>query len=373
MDKPEVRGQVSGVYIFQQRIDPALVKRQVEDYCRKTGGRAMQRIVKNEWTFGRPYFEDMGADFNIDELFAYVKIEAPGNDEQIAEVASRAQASGFNWKHPLIHCTYIDGVENGTKFALVWRAHHAMADGQGFTRALLTYIASIDPTTGLSSADNKAATDRLKAMQHKAGRRKSIVATVKSQSEQARDYVIQMALLAFGIVLYVLNMIWVAVGATGLQGRKSLWNPDPKKRAGTVEKQVGWTSNMSLSEVKRVKTILGCTVNDLLLAAVAGGLQKYCREKGQLKDRNFVMLIPTSLRRSNDFAVSNESAGYMLTLPVDIEDPVKRVKVIASRMDLLKKSWEPVGVYFGGKYGLTFPWLYRKDWIYANVGKMHGG
>ncbi|KXS22517.1 hypothetical protein M427DRAFT_65452 [Gonapodya prolifera JEL478] len=370
-EKPEVLGQVSGIYVFEKRIDPAVVKRQVEDYCRKTGSRAMQRIVRNEWIFGRPYFEDVGDDFDIDQLFSYVKLPSPGNDNQIMEVAGKAQATDFNWRHPLMHCTYVDGVDNGRTFALVWRAHHAMADGQGFTRALISYIASIDPATGLSTMSNESSA-RLAAMQHKAGRRKSIVQHVKSRTEQVKDYILSLALLCMGLALYVFNMVWIFIGATGLGGRKSLWHPDPKKRAGMVPKQVGWTSNLSLTSVKRVKTILGCTVNDLLLACVAGGLQSFCESHGQLKDKNFVMLIPTSLRRSTDFAISNESAGYMLTLPVSLSDPIARVRAVASRMDLLKKSLEPTGIYVGGKFAFAFPWLYRKSWLHSNVGKVHG-
>jgi len=66
------------------------------------------------------------------------------------------------------------------------------------------------------------------------------------------------------------------------------------------------------------------------------------------------------MRGAHDFAISNESSGYILAVPSWEKDPVKRIRDIHYRMDILKKSYEPESTYNLGGY-MVFPWLGRNE------------
>ena len=62
-------------------------------------------------------------------------------------------------------------------------------------------------------------------------------------------------------------------------------------------KRVAWTDPISLPEVKAVSHALGCSVNDMLLAAVAGALNGYLAEKGdEMEGVEIRALVPVNLR-----------------------------------------------------------------------------
>ena len=62
-------------------------------------------------------------------------------------------------------------------------------------------------------------------------------------------------------------------------------------------KRVAWTDPISLPEVKAVSHALGCSVNDMLLAAVAGALNGYLAEKGdETEGVEIRALVPVNLR-----------------------------------------------------------------------------
>ena len=85
----------------------------------------------------------------------------------------------------------------------------------------------------------------------------------------------------------------------------------------------------SLADLKQVKNELGGTVNDVILAAVAGALGRYLRARGHAtKDLEMRALVPVSVRTEDQSgALGNRVSGMMARLPVGIEDPVERLEL----------------------------------------------
>ena len=107
-----------------------------------------------------------------------------------------------------------------------------------------------------------------------------------------------------------------------------------------VQKAVAWSEPMSLPEVKAVGKILGCSVNDMLLASAAGALRSYLAEKGDpVDDLEVRALVPVNLRRPGDeHALGNRFGLVALELPVGIENPLARLYETRNRMEALKGS-----------------------------------
>jgi WS/DGAT/MGAT family acyltransferase len=112
-----------------------------------------------------------------------------------------------------------------------------------------------------------------------------------------------------------------------------------KGKPGT-QKCVAWSEPISLPEVKAVGKILGCSINDLLLASAAGALRGYLAEKGDcVEDIEVRALVPVNLRRPGDEQQLGNRFGLVaLELPVGVANPLARLYETHDRMEALKGS-----------------------------------
>ena len=115
-----------------------------------------------------------------------------------------------------------------------------------------------------------------------------------------------------------------------------------KGKAGTA-KAVAWTDPLPLDEVKAVGRVLGCSVNDILLATVAGALRRYLVQKGDAVDRvELRAMVPVNLRPpGDDGRLGNRFGLVTLLLPVGIANPLARLYEVHHRMEALKSSYQP--------------------------------
>ncbi len=100
-----------------------------------------------------------------------------------------------------------------------------------------------------------------------------------------------------------------------------------------------------LAELKRIKAQTGGTINDLVLAAVAGALGRYMRARGHATlDLELRAMIPVSVRGEDEHgSLGNRVSTMYAPLPVGIEDPGRRLDAIRSAMGDLKESKQAVG------------------------------
>jgi WS/DGAT/MGAT family acyltransferase len=108
------------------------------------------------------------------------------------------------------------------------------------------------------------------------------------------------------------------------------------------QKRVAWTDPLLLPEVKVVSRVLGCSVNDMLLAAVAGSLGVYLAAKGDPTDGvELRALVPVNLRNhERSLQLGNQFGVLALELPLGIPNPLARLYEIRRRMEALKRSHE---------------------------------
>jgi WS/DGAT/MGAT family acyltransferase len=99
-----------------------------------------------------------------------------------------------------------------------------------------------------------------------------------------------------------------------------------------------------LAEFKAVKNALGGTVNDVVLAAVAGGLGRYMRLHGYPTDTDLKAMVPVSVRAEVERgALGNKVAAMWAPLPVAEPDPVERLHRVSAAMKDVKESGQAVG------------------------------
>ena len=126
---------------------------------------------------------------------------------------------------------------------------------------------------------------------------------------------------------------------TGIAAPSSPFNFDvgPHRRFAWVR--------ASLGDMKHVKNELGGTVNDVILAAVAGALGRYLRARGHpTADLELRAMVPVSVRTSDQRgALGNRVTSMMAPLPVWCEEPIRRMEIVRRSMGDLKQSKQAMG------------------------------
>jgi WS/DGAT/MGAT family acyltransferase len=100
-----------------------------------------------------------------------------------------------------------------------------------------------------------------------------------------------------------------------------------------------------LQQFKAIKNALGGTVNDVVLAVVAGALGRYLRLHGQATQETVLRaMVPISVRADVERgALGNRVAAMWAPLPIGMSDPVQRLLAISRDMDGIKESGQAVG------------------------------
>jgi diacylglycerol O-acyltransferase / wax synthase len=109
-------------------------------------------------------------------------------------------------------------------------------------------------------------------------------------------------------------------------------------------KVVAWSEPLPLDPVKVIGKGLGCTVNDVLLACVAGAIGAYLLSKGQdPAGKEIRAMVPVNLRPLDKaWQLGNRFGLAPLVLPIGIDNPIARVQAVRQRMNQLKDSYQPL-------------------------------
>jgi diacylglycerol O-acyltransferase / wax synthase len=116
-----------------------------------------------------------------------------------------------------------------------------------------------------------------------------------------------------------------------------------KGKAGRA-KRVAWCEPLPLDEVKAVGKALGASVNDVLLACVAGAIGAYLQSLGEsVEGKEIRAMVPVNLRPMEQaYKLGNRFGLVPLTLPIGMSNPIERVYEVRKRMGSLKGSYQPL-------------------------------
>ncbi|HWC26906.1 MAG TPA: wax ester/triacylglycerol synthase family O-acyltransferase [Solirubrobacteraceae bacterium] len=299
--------------------------------------RYRQRLVYPPASTGRPLWAD-DTDFNLAYHVRHTALPAPGSDEQLTNLAARVFSQQLDRSKPLWELWLVEGLADGG-FALLSKSHHAMIDG----------IAGVDLGTVLFdlSPEGRPPEEGLEPW-------------TPEPEPGALD------LLAAGVAGMTKATLGVAAKALGSLGRPDRALEDAKVAAEGLGEIVWAAANPAppsplnveigphrrfvcvacqLADFKDVKNVFGGTVNDVVLAVVAGALRDWLHSRGvRTQGLELRALVPVSVRdRTEPNGSGNRLAVMRGPLPVYVEDPVERLAVVRAAMDDLKESKQAVG------------------------------
>jgi WS/DGAT/MGAT family acyltransferase len=135
----------------------------------------------------------------------------------------------------------------------------------------------------------------------------------------------------------------VGVGAMAWAGLR----PPPQSPYSTdlgPHRRYAWTV-VSLDDVKAIKNELGGTVNDVVLAGVAGAIGRHLRRRNADDGvRTLRAMVPVSVRSADERGqLGNRVAAMMAPLPVAERDARARLAIVSDAMAGIKRSGQAVG------------------------------
>lgn len=121
-------------------------------------------------------------------------------------------------------------------------------------------------------------------------------------------------------------------------------SPTRLKGTATPGKRVAWGEPLPLDDVKAVSKAYGVSINDVLLAAVAGAIGDYLRSKGDdPTGQEIRAMVPVNLRPPEEaHQLGNRFGLAPLVLPIGVVHPGERLYAVHARMNALKGSYQPL-------------------------------
>ncbi len=299
--------------------------------------RYRQKLKVPGLDMGRPFWID-DPRFNLEYHVRQTALPAPGSKQQLRQLAGRIFSQRLDRSKPLWELWIVEGLKKN-RFAVISKTHHAMIDG----------IAGVDLGTVLFDLGPEPAPPPVGMEPWTPDPQPNpfdlLTAGIAGMTKATMS-VASKALLALIQPERTLEDARVAVEGLAEIAWAGL-NPAP---ASPLNVEIGPHRRFAgvvcdLADFKTVKNVFGGTVNDVVLAVVAGALRHWLHSRGvRTAGLELRALVPVSVRVAQERnGTGNRLAVMRGPLPVYIEDPVERLSVVREAMDDLKESKQAVG------------------------------
>jgi diacylglycerol O-acyltransferase / wax synthase len=358
-------GHVSSLSVYERPDDPdyeplASWRHQIERRLHLL--EPLRRRLRNvPFNLDHPYWVDDPA-FDLDYHVRHTAVAPPGSDQQIGELVARIVGRPLDRRRPLWESYVIEGLPD-ERFAILTKVHHATIDGAAGAE-LLVLMLDGDPEGDHVDTpedwddwrperlptDSEVLTRAAANLLRKPGRAVVLgTRTVRELGRTTRNPVIVAAANQVrdglrGPLGALLNIgrerspEGEAIGPLPTSGAPRT----PFNAAITAHRRFAYRS-ASLDLVKGIKNALGATVNDVVMAACAGGLRTWLEAHDALPDTPLVAMVPVSIRTGDETEKwTNRVSGIVASLPTDEPDPVQRVARVHDSMVGAKSLFDAV-------------------------------
>ena len=312
------------------------------------------RIVDIPWKLHHPMWLE---NCKVDLDYHLRRVRAPGDgsrrslDEVIGDIAS----TPLDRDRPLWEFHFVEGLM-ANRVAVVGKVHHSLADGVASANLMTRAMAYVPGDTEVCSVPDPVPTSR------------------QLIGAAARDHIRLIGRLP-ALVGYT------TAGLTKVIRKSLQRRPHPSIASGLnapdtfmnhiVSPQRRYASaTLSLADVKELSKALDITINTLVLAMVAGALRELLLRYDGHASEPIIASVPSSLDLSPDRVAGNELGGMVVTLPVQVDDPLERTRLTDLAADVGKENYRLLGPEFSARWmeflppamaPALFAWLARRD------------
>jgi WS/DGAT/MGAT family acyltransferase len=295
--------------------------------------RLRKRIATAPGGLGRPVWVD-DEDFDLSRHVRHLRLTPPASRDRLADVAAGLMMQTLDRAHPLWELWFVDGLEDGT-VAVLEKVHHAMVDG----------IADVDLAAALLDLDATVRDEEAPAWTP-APPPSGLELALHSGSE-----------LGLGPLRWAVRSVSELRSPASVRRRlgglaDALWSLGWRERPirTSLDRQIGEDRTLRwlrrpLPDVQDAAHRHHTTMNDLVLAAVAGGLRELLvRRNAMAWSRDPLALVPVSTRGPGQHDASgNLVSALLVPLPVERTTPEARLSAIHDAADHHKARHVPEG------------------------------
>lgn len=339
MDRPSNLMMIVGVTTYETPVNIDQLRQTIHDRVITRYDRFRKRVHHD--SLGAWWEDD--PEFDLDNHIVRRALPGSAGKAELQALASEMATEPLNPLRPMWRFDLIEDYQGGS--ALLSRIHHCIADGIALVGVMLSM-------TDLS-ADPAPAEQDVPAKPRKTRR------VPQDPIHAVLDPVVHATQSAFGMT----GKLWhssaelvsdpdkmAEIGKHGAGfaaelGKLLVMPADSptrfKGKTGTV-KQVAWCDPIPLDEVKAFGKVLDCSINDVLLSAVAGALRTYLVNQGDdVAGVEIRAMVPVNMRAAGDLTLGNRFGMVTLALPVYEANPVARLFEVRRRMQEMKGSYQP--------------------------------
>lgn len=342
MDAPTQPMVVTVMLLLATPLDPdrfeAILRDRLLSFARFRQ-RLVQQGVRHAWV------ED--ATFDLNNHLEWRRLPETGDSRTLETLVGELASQPLNFQRPLWRCVAVDNAGAGS--AVVFRVHHCIADGIALLRVFLTLADRTPHWDGATAAQRSTGEEQRMQAQ--------LAAKTAKTSRPSPDW--------------WKRWRWgIAFLATLL--RQPLLPPDTRtllRGRLNGQKRMAWSAPIPLNKITGIRQRWGGRVNDVMLTATVGALGRYLRARGEMRSGLKIRLaVPFNLRPyQEEIRLGNEFAVIFLSLPLDIIDPVARLKAVRTRMERVKASPEAVANRLLIKLVGRFP-----RWLEQGIMRLYG-
>lgn len=297
-------------------------------------------------------------DFDLDYHLCRAAVTAPGGMRELEAMIAQIASHPLDQHRPLWEMWYVEGLEGG-RGACVHKIHHALADGL----ASATYIRNLWG----SGAMKENVSDPPCWVPEK----------IPSRSRLIWDALVDHAKYDIRNLPNFIKTLWHSVRS--LRTHSKL-NPSPtmvRIRSGLPRLRWNYalspkrsfaTAQLPLAAVRELKSRIGGTVNDVVLALAAGSLRQYLAAHNELPDQPLIASIPMATDEKGSLRNhGNRIATITTLLHINIEDPLRRYRAIQESTNQGKAELDVMGKHtYGMLLHYTPPallqWINQKNY-----------
>ena len=312
-----------------------------------------RRLVEVPLGLDRPYWIN-DPDFDLDFHVRHIGVPGEGSDAQLGDLVGRLIGRPMDRSRPLWEGYVIEGLASGN-FAVLLKLHHATIDGAAGAEMLAMML---DPDT--------KEVDRYWEPEAEPSTAELLARTAYGIAKTPAKGIRLQAKLLNEIGQVTRNQGITSVARTLQQGipgpagdliRSVLRVPDrpeeqdqvpllprvggprtPFNASITAHRRFAFRS-VPFSHVRAIKSELGATVNDVVMAVCAGGLRRYLEHHEALPEENLIAMVPVSIRTGEETEKwSNRVSAIFADLPTTIDDPIQRVEDVHQSMAAAKEQ-----------------------------------
>jgi len=296
--------------------------------------RFRRRLMFVPYDQGRPIWVD-DDDFDITYHVRHTALPRPGSWEQLVALTTRIQEGLLDRARPLWELWLVEGLEGGN-VALLQKSHHALIDGvSGVDVATLLLDLSpeyVRPVVAEWMPEPAPSPSQL------------LLDTLRERITEPAEIVRSFRSMLRGPRRALERFREVAQSMSTMMTRDAL-APSTSLNARTGRHRRLAVVRVPLTDVKEIRRALGGTVNDVVLAGVAGGLRRLLLHRGEPIDGlQLRVLCPVSVRADEQRGeLGNKISAMFLNLPVDSRPAVEQLQAISAQTADLKERRQAVG------------------------------